>query len=124
MLDFTRFLIFRLFKCIVFFDNSISLCCFLIIEFHCKILSNYVHYYSILIRLISRRNFFFIPALLLSLPTSLYLPSLSVSVSYFILIVPMRDSLGKHSCMSSQFPIAMLNGTCFFPTVQLQVHLL
>ena len=27
---------------------------------------------------------------------------------------PMREYLGKHSCMSSSFPIAMLNGTLFF----------
>ena len=44
------------------------------------------------------------------------------SLSHFILAVPMRERLVKHSCMSSSFPIAMLNGACFFPTVQLQVH--
>ena len=43
-------------------------------------------------------------------------------LSYFILAVPMGESLGDHSCMSSSFPIATLNGTCSFPTVQLQVH--
>ena len=31
--------------------------------------------------------------------------------------------LGKHSYMSSTFPIAMLNVTCFFPTVQLKVDI-
>ena len=50
------------------------------------------------------------PALLLSTPTPPVLLSSSVSVSYFILAVPMRECLGKHSCMSSQFPIAILNG--------------
>ena len=50
------------------------------------------------------------------------LTSSSVSLSYFVLAVPMRECLGKHSCMSSQFPIAILNGTCIFPTMQLQVH--
>ena len=34
----------------------------------------------------------------------------------------MRECLGKNSSMSSLFPIAILNGTCFFPTVQRQVH--
>ena len=36
------------------------------------------------------------------------------SVSYFILAVPKRGCLGKHSCMSSPFPIAVLNGTLIF----------
>ena len=57
---------------------------------------------------------FFAPALLLSMLTALFLPSSSVSLSYFILAVPMRERLGKHSYMSSQFPIAILNGTSFF----------
>ena len=35
----------------------------------------------------------------------------------------MRECLGKHSCTSSKFPIGVLNGTCFFPTVQLQLHI-
>ena len=61
------------------------------------------------------------PALLLSKLFSLFLPSF-VTLSYFILAVPMRECFGKHSCMSSSFPIAILNGTCLFPTVQLQVH--
>ena len=45
------------------------------------------------------------------------------SLSYFILAVSMRKCLGKHSCMSSSFPIAILNDTPFFPTAQLQVHI-
>ena len=61
------------------------------------------------------------PALLLSILTPL-LPSSSVSLSYFVLAVPMRKCLGKHSCMSSSFPIVILNDTSFFHTVQLQVH--
>ena len=52
--------------------------------------------------------FSFLSALLLSILTPLFLPSSSVSLSYFILAVPMRE------CMSSSFPIAILNGTCFF----------
>ena len=65
---------------------------------------------------------FFMPALLLSMLTHLFLFS-SLSLSYFILAVPMRKCLGKHSCMSSSFPIVILNDTCFFPIVQLQVHI-
>ena len=42
----------------------------------------------------------------------LFSSSSSVSLSYLNLAVPMRGSLGKHSCMSSPFPIAILNGTC------------
>ena len=48
-------------------------------------------------------------------------PSSSVSLSYFILAVFMRECLGKHSWMSSQFPIAILNGT-FFLTAQPHMH--
>ena len=62
------------------------------------------------------------PALLLSILMPPFLPYLSVSLSYFILAVPMSKCLGKHSFMSSPFPIAILNIPCFFPTVQLQVH--
>ena len=64
---------------------------------------------------------FFVPAVLLSILTPLFLPSY-VSLSYFILAVPMLECLLKHPCTSSTFPIGILNGTCFFPTVQLQVH--
>ena len=46
--------------------------------------------------------------------TPLYLPSSYVSLSHFILAVPMRHRLGKYSCMSSTFPIAILNGKFFF----------
>ena len=60
-------------------------------------------------------RFFFVLALLLSILTPLFLPSSFVSLSYFVLAVPMRECLGKHSCMSSPFPIAILNGNCFFP---------
>ena len=38
----------------------------------------------------------------------------AVSLSYFMLAVPMRECLGKHSCMSSPFPITILNGTSSF----------
>ena len=66
--------------------------------------------------------FFCVPAVRLSILTPLFLPSSSVSLSYFILAVPIRECLGKHSCTSSPFPIAKLMVLAFFPAVQLQVH--
>ena len=33
-------------------------------------------------------------------------------VYYYIFAVPMRNCVGKRSCMSSTFPIAIVNGTC------------
>ena len=55
---------------------------------------------------------FFVSAVLLSTFILLFLLSSSISLSYFNLAGPMRKCLGKHSCMSSPFPIAILNGTC------------
>ena len=40
--------------------------------------------------------------------------SSSLSLSYFLLAIPMRKCLGKHLCMSSSFHIVILNDTCFF----------
>ena len=54
----------------------------------------------------------FVSAVLLSTFILLLLPSSSVSLSNFYLAVPMRKCLGKYSCMSSPFSIAILNGTC------------
>ena len=34
------------------------------------------------------------------------------SIVLFLSAIPMRGCLGKHSCMSSTFPIAILNRTC------------
>ena len=44
----------------------------------------------------------------------IYSPVLTffLCLSCFYLAVPMRGCLGKHSCMSSPFPIAILNETC------------
>ena len=103
------FSIFRLFKFILFW----------LIKFHCtfpisqNILTNDV--YCILIRIVQAIWIFFpfVNALLLSILTSLFLPSSSVNLSYFILVVPTHECVGKHSCMRS-FLIAILNGTCFF----------
>ena len=63
-------------------------------------------------------TYFFVPALLFSILTPLFSPPSTVSSSYFILAVPMRKCLGKHSCMSSTFPIAILNCTFFFHSVK------
>ena len=48
----------------------------------------------------------------------LFLPSQSVSLYYFIVAVPMRECLGKHLCVSSTFPIAIMNGTFIFPSAK------
>ena len=58
--------------------------------------------------------FSFVSALFISLLTPLFLEYSSVSLSYLILAVPMRECLRKYSCMSSTFPIAIQNGTSFF----------
>ena len=50
----------------------------------------------------------------MSILAHLFLPSFSVSLSYFIFAVPLRECLGKHSCMSFTFSVAILNSTCFF----------
>ena len=50
---------------------------------------------------------------LLSMRLSSHLPRLSLCLISFVLAVPMRDYLGKHSCMSFPFPIVMLNSTSF-----------
>ena len=57
----------------------------------------------------------FVPAVLFSILTPLFCVSSSVSLSYFVLAVPIRNCLGKHSCMSFPCPIAILNGTFLFP---------
>ena len=56
----------------------------------------------------------FVLAALFSILTPLFCPPSSVSLAYFILAVPLCECLGKHSCISSQFPIAILNGTYSF----------
>ena len=110
--------IFLLLKFILFFEFNCAFSRFY------KILPYYVYYYYILIRIdyAVGTSFFLVPALLLSILTPVFL-SASVALSYFILAVPWRKCLGKHSCMSYSFPIVILNDTSFFPTVQLQVHI-
>ena len=66
-----------------------------------------------------RRDIFFsCPLCFFPILTPLFLPPSSVSLSYLILAVSMRKCLGKHACMSSPFPIAILNGTFFFRSVK------
>ena len=105
------FVIFRLFKSIFFFGqlNFIVLFPFLIKYYH--ILFIVIVFWLGCDRMSGL--LFFVPALLLSTLAPLFLSSSSVSLSYFILAVPMRECLGKHSCMSSTFPLAILNGTFF-----------
>ena len=104
-----------------FFDYLIPFC-FLLIEFHhtisiffCKILPYYVYHYCILIKMwYAAGTYFFVPALLFSILSPLFLPPSSVSLSFFIHAVPMRKCLGKHLCMSSPFPIANWMVPSFF----------
>ena len=48
----------------------------------------------------------------ITLLTPLFLTS-SVSLFYFILVISLLDCLGKYSCMSSTFNIAIPNGDRF-----------
>ena len=65
---------------------------------------------------------FFLSCLLYFFPYSspLILSFSSVPLSYFSLAVPMRECLGKHSCMSSPFPIAIMNCTSSFLSLVLE----
>ena len=71
----------------------------------------------------SGRLFSFVPALFLYILILPFLPS-SVFLYYFILAVPMREYLWKHSWVCSTFSFAILIGNCFcfLPSVQLDVH--
>ena len=63
-------------------------------------------------------DIFFMLFTVLSTFTISFSPSSSFSMSYFILAIPMHMCLRKHSCMSSTFPIAILNGTCSLDSVK------
>ena len=151
------FLIFLLFKSILFFVNWISLylfqffwnitiimfirgrvyyssifnCsipCFLSIKFHCTLLYLIKYYHIMFINIAfwlgcdwPSALLFFMPTLLLSTLTPLFLHFVSVSLFYFIIAVRMRECLGKHSCMRYTFPIAKLNSTCFFRSEKLEI---
>ena len=53
-----------------------------------------------------------------------HLPSYRLLILYLIsfLLLPCSSVWEKHSCMSSTFPIGILNGTYFFLTMQLHRH--
>ena len=62
---------------------------------------------------LGRRNFFFsCPLYFFCILTLFFLPY--VPLSYFKLAVFMLECLDKHSLTRSSFPIAILNGICFF----------
>ena len=102
------FFIFRLFVSILFFVNRISLY-FFHIFYNNDILCLLILYFDWVV-IACRDSFCSCP--LYFFPYSL--PSSSVSKSYFILAVLLRECLGKHSCMSPPFNIAILNGSFFF----------
>ena len=87
----------------IFFANWISLY---------VLFPHFIKYYHIMFIIIifwlgsSRPSglIFFVPSLLLSTLAPLFLPSSSVSLSYFIPAAPMRECLGRHLCLSSPFP--------------------
>ena len=117
------------------FFEYLSPFCFLLIEFHCAFSINF--FYQIMFIIIVFRLgcdrpsglLLLEPAVLFSMLRLIRLinikknirfclfifcASSSMSLSYFILAVPMRECLGKYSCMSFQFPIVILNGTSSF----------
>ena len=102
------FVVFRLFQSILFFVNWISPTFSFLIKYYHTMFIIIVFWLGC-----DRPSglIFFVPALLLSVLAPLFSPSSSVSLSYLIFAVPMRECLGKHSCTSSTFPIAILNGT-------------
>ena len=106
------FVIFRLFNSILFFVNWISL------YFFPYLVKEYIFMYINIVFWLGRDRLSgflsFEPPVLFSIITLLLFPSSSASLSYLMLAVPMRKCLEKHSCMSSLFPIAILNGTSFF----------
>ena len=61
-----------------------------------------------------RRDFIFSCQLYYFHFTLLFLPFSSMYLSYFIIAVPVRKCSGKHSCMSSRFPIWHTECSFFF----------
>ena len=113
------FVIFWIFKSILFFQfNFIVLFPFLIKYYHIFFIIIIIIIIIIIVVWLGCDRpsglLLFVPALLLSILTPLCLPSLSVFLSYLVLAVPMRESVGKHSCMNFPSPIAILNGTFLF----------
>ena len=94
----------------------------------------YYYYYYILLLLLllllfvsiaelSRQNVHYISGLCIFVCLSLFLCLVSFLLLTFasvgavtrarVLAVPLRKCLGRHSCVSSTFFVAMLNGACF-----------
>ena len=103
-----------------FFDGS-SLFCFLLIEFHFTFSISYKIHHIMFINIVfwlgsDRPAGLFFSARFTCFRSH---ASLLTCFCYFALFHScfMRECLGKHSCMSYTFPIAVLNGTCFFPQV-------
>ena len=99
---------FRIFKSILFLSIEIHYTSPFLIKYH------HVFFIIIIFWLGCDRPsglLLFVPAVLFFILTPLFCVSSSVSLTYVIQAVLMRECLGKHSCMSSQFPIAKLNGT-------------
>ena len=87
----------------------------LTIEFHClfSFLIKYYHIIFIIIVLWLSGLLFFMPALLLSILTPLFLPSSTLSLSYFVLAVPC-ESVWENSCMSSHVLYSNTEWDLFF----------
>ena len=104
------FFIFRFSKSILFFVNWIWLYFFITYKIWPFMFSNIAFWLGCdrPSRLLTS-----LPALLLSILMPLIIHSSFVSLSYLFLAVPMPECLGKHLCMSSPFPIAILNDVFF-----------
>ena len=91
------------------FFEYLSPFCFLSIEIHCTFSISYkiLPYFIFIVFWLGCDRpsglLLFVPAVVFSILVPLFCVSSSVSLSYFILAVPMRECLGKHSCISSHF---------------------
>ena len=109
------------------FFEYLSPFCFLLIEFHCTFSISYNIFIFCLLLLyfgedvIGRRDFFCSCRFAAFHTHASLLPSSSVSLFYFVLAVPMRECLGKHSCMSSPCPLDILNGAFLFSRGEISV---
>ena len=101
-----------------YFLNWMSLYFFHIL-LNTAILCLFLLYFDLVV---TGRRAFFLSYPLYLFPYSLLSSYHSVSLSHFILAVPMRECLEKRSYVSYTFPITILNCTCFFLTAQRQVH--
>ena len=102
--------------------------CFLLIEFFIVLFPYLIKYYHIMFIIVfwlgrdrlsglARFTSFYTHASLLTFFVCFF-----VVCHLFLLAVPMRECLGKHSRIRYTFPISILNGTCFFQMGQLQIH--